>query len=138
MGFANSMDYRALSEAEVARWVAQWNDSGLLSWDMFQYVGLLLLAAVPFVFAYWMAGMAIVSKRYRDLIRSGGNGMSMPAFAFAWLVAATILNDIFFTILFKGPLWAAVYHYAGVNVALEFEMAASLVRASAILFGAWS
>lgn len=137
MAFGNTADYRSLSDADVARWITTWQDNGIFSWDMFQYLGLLFLVAVPFAFLYYVWTMLVFSSRYRAIIRSGPNGLPVLSFAVAMLFVTTIMNDIFFAVLFTGPVWAAVYNFAGVDAAVGFEHAVAPLRASAILFGAW-
>lgn len=137
MAFGGTVDYRSLTDADVARWITTWQDNGIFSWDMFQHLGLLLLAAVPFAFLYYVWTMLVVSSRYRAIIRSGPNGLPILSFTIAMLFATVIMNDIFFAVLFTGPVWAAAYHFAGVDAAVGFEHAVAHLRASAILFGAW-
>lgn len=137
MAFGDSSVYRSLSDADVARWMTEWSDNGLLSWDIWQYVGLLVLVAVPFVVLYYLWILLIVSSRYRAFVRSGVNGVPVISFAVGMLFITTIMNDIFFAVLFTGPVWAAVYQAAGADAAIGFEQAVAPLRASAILFGAW-
>ena len=139
MSFGSNVEYtRALSDADVARWAMKWNDNGLFSWDMFQYIGLLIVVAIPFFFVYWLAVKVVTSSKYRNHIRSGESGMPVFVFAGGWLIIVSIVNDIFFAILFRGPVWAAYYHYAGASSAIDVENFIALFRASGILFGAWS
>lgn len=135
---SNSHYMRALSDADVARWALKWSDDGVLNLDILQYVGFLALVAIPFIFAYWLGAMVALSSRFRARIRSGDNGMSILGFYFSWFIATAIINDIFFAVLFRGPIWAAYYHYVGTDSAVEIENAISLFKASAILFGSWS
>lgn len=137
MAFGDSTVYRSLSDADVARWMTEWNDNGLLSWDIWQYLGMLVLVAVPFVFLYYSWILLVVSPRYRAFVRSGYNGMPVFSFGVAMLFMTTIMNDIFFAALFTGPVWAAVYQLAGADVAIGFEQMVAPLRATAILFGAW-
>ncbi|MCH9665926.1 MAG: hypothetical protein K0U41_08810 [Gammaproteobacteria bacterium] len=139
MSFGSNAQYtRALSDTEVSRWVMKWNDNGLWSWDILKYVLLLVVVAIPFIFTYWLAVKVLTSSKYRTYIRSGENGMPVIGFGFAWFIATAIINDIFFAILFRGPVWAAYYDYAGAGSAIDFENTAALFRATGILFGAWS
>lgn len=138
MSFEYTVKYpRALTDAEVARWVTEWNDHGIFSGDILLYLLFIFLAAIPFIFAYWIGTMVVLSSRYRMLIRSGENGMPIIAFAFAWFIGVTIINDIFFAVFFTGPIWAGFYNVFGAESASNIENTVAYFRATAILFGIW-
>lgn len=135
MSFEYTVKYpRALTDAEVARWATEWNDSGIFSGDILLFLFFVLLAAIPWLLVLFGV-LPFVNSRARSFIRSRGS--SMLAYGVGWFFLFVIVNDIFFAVFFKSPIWASYYNAFGAESASSVENAVAHVRASAILFGIW-